>query len=456
MLHNSRSKSISSSSPTSNFNIMMFSPPTQYKSVLRTRFEDLLSLPKHMQQTLPPLPSPLSRICQRDGTLCSQGMYPLISPRPILQKSSYQGPIPPKEQSLNSATNEITSKFPLPCRVPQQGHLSPTAMANTKSKAATAGPGAPVMSMPLSLTDSFHHANLRINNKSQQAEDLQEEIDDVTRSDDSPPSSPSSLSATPTTRSVHFDPRVTITEYDDEVPRKWYRDSDLEQFKSETIDVAQRYLMRHPDVAAEYCTGTVDPSTGIIRKKTLYSLPILNDVSLDVIDSSWDEKRSNTISPPSSYSQTLSYDYAYLASMHVRKILIVDPNKLIVDLFCKSMLLIFPHAELSTAQTGEDALHELKQVFLAWLSQPYALPRGFDLIIMEENLNGLPLPGFRRSLGQARTSEAMSGESQSNKFDASTTRQSKKYNSTTSLADLNTKTNDTTPFHPKLISGAEV
>ena len=130
-----------------------------------------------------------------------------------------------------------------------------------------------VMPLPLALTDSIHlNTQRRHENESQQEHDDNPLYD----SDDT-----SSSQSQRSTRRVYFDPRVTITEYNDKVPREWYTDSELDKFKFDTILLAQRFLRSRPELAVDYCTGLVDPTTGVVRKKALYSLPILNDVTVN-------------------------------------------------------------------------------------------------------------------------------------------------------------------------------
>jgi hypothetical protein len=75
---------------------------------------------------------------------------------------------------------------------------------------------------------------------------------------------------------VSFDPRVTITEFHDNVLRQWFLDEDLERFRVETVLLAQSYLLRHPHLIYVYNTPTFDPITGTMRKKALFSLPALS------------------------------------------------------------------------------------------------------------------------------------------------------------------------------------
>ena len=361
----------------SNINIMRFSPPVKYTSTLRSRFEDLHELPDSLQQLLPPLPSPLRRICHSDGSLSSCGVYPLLSPRSILQKSSYGTSPMGQQQQTGKQQQGLQEQDVSPCQTGE----------NRKTPASGSPPYTMIMSLPLNLTDSMRHLDAK-----DLADDISPRSSGVETSDDTT----SSLS-TIMNRRVQFDPRVTISEYDDSAPRQWYADTDLDLMKIETIALAQRYLVHHPDVAAEYCVGKVDPITGCIRKKTLYSLPILNDVSVD--DDEHDDNTEGNVDGSSRMSGTsskgalrtaaLSCEYAERARTHVKKILVVDPNTLILELFRRSLLQIFPHAEVTTVQTGEEALLHTKR---AWSQSSLTVsPRAFDICIIEERLRSTNL-----------------------------------------------------------------
>jgi hypothetical protein len=83
-------------------------------------------------------------------------------------------------------------------------------------------------------------------------------------------------------------------------------------------------------------------------------------------------------------------EYDLLVKNHVKTILIVDPNKAILDLFCKSMHSMFPNAILFKAQSGEEAV----QLVMTSLQQGKGTNRGFDVIIIEQRLFRHELPGY--------------------------------------------------------------
>ena len=171
---------------------------------------------------------------------------------------------------------------------------------------------------------------------------------------------------------VRFDPRVTVTEFEDLVERCWYNDYELECLRHETILLAQAYLLTHSEEAEEYNKAKLDPITGTYRKKALFSLPVLSHKSdeeiLDALD---------------------SREYEDLLESQVKKILIVDPNRAILDLFCKTMCSMFRSAEIHKASSAEEAL----DLVISNLQRPHgSLPlehRNFDIIVVEQRLCSL-------------------------------------------------------------------
>jgi hypothetical protein len=294
----------------------MFSPPKEHASAIANRFASIFDVPLNSMESLPPLPSPLRRLCSEGnstGTRSLHGMYPLVKPVPILRQSSYRSLLPPR-----------TSSAPATAIKPSLQEL---------------------FSGSFNLTQS-----LRIQN------------DEILHDLES-----SSTSSSETIRNVKFDPRVTITEFEDNVERQWYNEFELEVLKHETVVLAQEYLMAHPKETERYSRAKMDQVTGTLRKKALFSLPILSSI----VDGSLPKVEGS--------------DYQLLLESQVKNILCVDPNKQILDLFEKSMNLIFPHARVTTTQNGEEAL----RLITAELQRGYgslAQHRNFDIIIVEQRL----------------------------------------------------------------------
>lgn len=403
------------SSARDGINIMMFTPPLRHKSVIMSHFNGLQDLPEEMHMTLPALPAPLSRTYRSDGTHYNSGMYPLVAAKSILQRASY-GHDPAEEQLEDSIT-------PSAKLIPPLGKSRKSAKGNMVMPLP--------LPLPLALTDSIHLNSMSLGGKQRRIGSISNDL----QSDES--SSTQSASR----HRVSFDPRITISELYDEMPRKWYSDGELDKFKMDTILIAQRYLRLHPELVPDYCSGVVDPVTGVAKRKALYSLPVLNNVALvDGEDS--DDSMAASPTQLSSSRSTLLYDYAKMARIHVRKILIIDPNKLVLDLFCRSLQQIFPDAKLTAVQSGGEALYHIEQLYKTGLSQG----RAFDLVIVEERLHALPLrsPCMTTNPTKDRSSKQLARA---------------KHNSMTQLTDYNKATTASTSMntcHRKLISGSEV
>jgi len=301
----------------------MFAPPKDYAvmSPICGRFASVQELPINQLLSLPPLPSPLRRFCpEGDAPGCLHGMYPLITPIPILRQSSYRS-------LFDENRNREKSK-------------SDTGLGNHEQESFNiTGSWCPEREA------SFH----------------------TTSSTSSMEGSNGSV----TKAGVRFDPRVTVTEFEDSIERIWYNDSELDRLKYDTILLAQEYLLTHPDQAEQYNRAALDPVTGTFRKRALFSLPVLSSTDDEGIPTP-DHK-----------------EYDQLLKSQVKTILIVDPNKAILDLFCKSMHSMFPTAILYKTQSGEEAL----QLVTAALQRRIGVNRGFDVIIVEQRLLQRECPG---------------------------------------------------------------
>jgi hypothetical protein len=110
---------------------------------------------------------------------------------------------------------------------------------------------------------------------------------------------------------LQFDPRITVTEYEDIVPRHWVTEVELERFKRETVKLAQQYILAHPEALAAYTMMQLDPVTGTMRRKALFSMPCLSFVDED--------------------EQEQQQQAGKAAKTHVNSILLVEQNKLIMD-----------------------------------------------------------------------------------------------------------------------------
>lgn len=312
----------------------MFAPSPQYasKSAICGRFSSLeevgVDVSKDLQKkSLPPLPSPLRRFCSEPSVRVGGagagipnnmlGMYPLVTPTSILKQSSYSKSSP----TVGENENKVTAQ--------QQWRGG------------------------IRQSDSFNLTGSR-RLSSQSNKDNNNSIDEATASESN------ILTEDASSLSVRFDPRVTVTEFEDPVKRSWYDEYELERLKRETIILAQKYLSTHPMEAEKYNRAKLDLVTGTFRKRALFSLPVLSSSSFAGSEGG---KPDSTMGLPGGGGMS-SKEYQELAKNQVRRILIVDPNPAIVTLFCKSMISMFPSAEMVTAQSAERALQLVKDGLL--------------------------------------------------------------------------------------------
>eukprot|EP00532_Pseudo-nitzschia_australis_P004006 CAMPEP_0168198768 /NCGR_PEP_ID=MMETSP0139_2-20121125/21998_1 /TAXON_ID=44445 /ORGANISM="Pseudo-nitzschia australis, Strain 10249 10 AB" /LENGTH=774 /DNA_ID=CAMNT_0008123577 /DNA_START=294 /DNA_END=2615 /DNA_ORIENTATION=+ len=170
---------------------------------------------------------------------------------------------------------------------------------------------------------------------------------------------------------LRFDPRVTVTEFEDPIPRKWYNADELDQHKREAIAVAQAYLREHRAVADFYRRATLDRVTNTYRKRALYSLPVFSSTYC----SSNEADKSPTVAGSPSFRQDKKSEEL------VRKILIVDPNAAILSLLYKSMKSMFPSAEILIARSAEKALRLVEECIAPIQG---ATATYFDIIIVDQ------------------------------------------------------------------------
>lgn len=305
----------------------MFAPPKDHAdhSPICGRFASVQELPMSQLLSLPPLPSPLRRFCpEGDSPGGLHGMYPLMTPIPILRQSSYRSLFDDKGSA------EKTTRH--------------TGFGNDGATS-------------FNLTESWRPER------------------EFSFGTNSSTSSMEGSNGSAAKTGVRFDPRVTVTEFEDSIERCWYNDSELDRLKYDTILLAQEYLLTHPDQAEQYNRAALDPVTGTFRKRALFSLPVLSSTDDEGLPSP-DHK-----------------EYEQLLKSQVKTILIVDPNKAILDLFCKSLHSMFPTAILFKTQSGEEAL----QLVVAALQRHNGTHRGFDVIIVEQRLFQIERPGNNKT-----------------------------------------------------------
>jgi hypothetical protein len=292
-----------------------FSVPRNHRPAIGEHFLPIGDMFLELEKLLPALPTPLQRYFRDGKKALLGGAYPLNAPTSILRESSY---------------HKFVESQSLPLEVGQDDASSMS---------------------PFNLTQTCRNLLPR------------------TEGETSSTSTTSSTSSTSRCCSVHFDPRVTVTEYADVAERQWFSDEELENFKCQTIALAQRYLVTQPEMMEEYSKARLDPVTGTLRKKALFSMPVL---------SSTDETEL-----PKLVHRTC-VENRDLAEREVKNILIVDPNTVVLDLFRRSLHVIFPQAKISVAENGEEAL---RMVQMAMPCRSRGTERGFDVIIAEEVLS---------------------------------------------------------------------
>eukprot|EP00529_Nitzschia_sp_RCC80_P017505 CAMPEP_0113451150 /NCGR_PEP_ID=MMETSP0014_2-20120614/6192_1 /TAXON_ID=2857 /ORGANISM="Nitzschia sp." /LENGTH=842 /DNA_ID=CAMNT_0000342501 /DNA_START=631 /DNA_END=3159 /DNA_ORIENTATION=- /assembly_acc=CAM_ASM_000159 len=420
----------------------MFAPPQSHAvgSNLCGRFESVEnhSDPSLLSSTedLPPLPSPLQRFCgePKHGRSLIHGMYPLIKPVSILRPSSFRrsamatnnidrsngensstdhhsGSYHRKSSSSSSSSARsltVTEVFGDDQKLQQQcqGDSSSNQCNNVRAihdedsfnLTDSFRPKGTLFSASVGeeYTENEERALLRRSlrnvgklptilstgdmsvvdfDDSKDDEDLEMDREDGDDSDGRISSSFSSSSQRGGSN-VRFDPRVTITEFEDEIQRCWYTDWELEMLKRETVLVAQKYLLAHPLEAMKYSEAKLDPLTGTYRKRALFSLPgLTSDTIQDVCQRASGNKTTANSLP------TNKDELERLVDSQIKRILVVDPNSAILALFRKSMLTMFPHADVVVAQSRGAALQLLKKYV------------SFDIVVIEQCLD--PTPSWR-------------------------------------------------------------
>ena len=313
--------------------VEFFSPPL-VRSVLDNH-DHFLPLDRLGQnQLLPVLPMPLRRFYSEGKSSPLQGMYPLLEPKSILRRRT-------QVSSESSAKQQLTGERFRWNFTTTNRHLLPVKKSSTSS--------------------SFHSDNAG----SESSHDM----------------SSGRFTA------VSFDPRVTVTEFQDDVPREWFSEAELDCFRSQTVMRAQAYLMEHPDMIRAYQQPYLDPVTGTMRRKALYSMPCLTSDASDESSTSDNGERTSsssvTVSAIQARQLMAQQALEVAAKHHVQSILIVDRNKVCLDLFSRSLRHMFPHARIALADSQSKALALFRRELIE-------RKKGFDVVIAEEAIN-LPL-----------------------------------------------------------------
>ena len=335
---------------------MLARPKGETRMEASPHFRDLTSLSEDQldQLQLPLLPTPLLRF--HDGNRCQYlgGMYPMVQPDSILRHKD---------------SAEVSSQ-----------ESGDSAQANGSLDEEDCVPPPPIPPpTALNLTRSLRYFGTGKPRKKAHSDDM---------------STASSHSSSNPGRKIRFDPRVTVTEFEDDPEyRQWFSDFELERFKNETIALAQQYLVKHPTVLEDYCKPYLDPVTGTLRKKALFSMLVLkatrSDDSLDEIQSEASEKRYEAMRQE-------------LADKTFERILIVNHNELALNLFERSLQKIFPKAQFTRCTCGDEALRMI---------QNNTKKTSFDLVLAEDRTRRpwKSCEGLERGTALNETNDAKQG-----------------------------------------------
>ena len=352
-----------------------FTPPPEHQQLLSDYYTVIDNFPEGEipgKDKLPPMPLPLRRLTS--ASQCG-GMYPLLSPRPILRKPKYS--VSPTTAGVAGSSSEPQGplKRPVSCSAIQENEL-----ARQREEAR-----------------ALRRASTQVG-------------------------------ATHVTR---FDPRVVVTAFEDERDRQWYSGSELDGFKCETIELAYHCMLFNPHIAKVVSKAAVHPITGEKRKNKLYTLPVLNSLPTELDFHSHKERVDSVLKEA------------------VKKILVVDPNKGVLKLFCRSLQKLFPHARVLGAQSGEEAF----RLYMKESDRIDDSTRAFDIILVEQRLVS------RREANRQREREAVECGPQSSSALASLRASEEVSEKPTSFSHLNiltTRNHSRTFAPPRILTGSKL
>ena len=286
------------------------------------------------------LPSPMQRLRKSSG-----GVYPLVQPKSILRNR-----LVPRQ--ISSEDNVVVNVPPPP--TPSKDGQPATNMSDDGSTTNT----------DFDRSSSISSSNNSIHSIPNGSSDI---AATAANCDDS------SVHRKPL---VHFDPRITVTELvGRDHDRVWYSDSELNRFKYETVVTARSYFTQHPDQISYYNQPFYDPVTKTMRKRALFNLPVLSNITITEQDDHFPADTSETDQlqvkkPPASNGSVSHQDQQHLLSLlafedgdtilrtpnlsfqrdsrskyqdsaTIRSVLIVDHNRWILDLFVRSVQTMF-------------------------------------------------------------------------------------------------------------------
>lgn len=179
---------------------------------------------------------------------------------------------------------------------------------------------------------------------------------------------------------VIFDPSVTVhefvvTNFEKKGGGKWWTVDELEGFKREAIDrIRARSAIVIPTGTGRSLTVPTKCSICAIKGNISFNHPALG------CDDEYD---------PELRSERVNAIMGHL-SQEIRSILVVDPHPIFLTLFRKSLKHMIPHAAVASARSTEEALIRIEAAQRAFPVREGGPTHGFDVLIIEENLSGVP------------------------------------------------------------------
>ena len=163
-------------------------------------------------------------------------------------------------------------------------------------------------------------------------------------------------SATPASKSITFDPRIWVREFErsqEEQETTWYTEDDMELFKRHAL--ALILSRKNTDIIPTGTARMVQRPVPVAKAFFTHSALRL-DGEEDAEEALKNEK----------YRQVV-------AQNEMKTILLVDPRDICLTLFTKAFQIMLPNVEICTATSSEEAIQ-------------YAVCQRFDIILVEERL----------------------------------------------------------------------
>lgn len=202
------------------------------------------------------------------------------------------------------------------------------------------------------------------------------------------PLSPQSITRSvsePIIKSVQFNPRVWVREFDRsefEKQETWFSEQEMETFRTAALQRIKQY-------SAKARTELMPTGTGRMIERQVKTPPacpkaLFTHRALRMESSSEAPGKGKTAPSASQKVPPVTPEIKQLrravAEHEIRRILVVDPNDLCLKLFTKALKKILPRVVVATAATSEEAVKYVDQ-------RSGRGSCGFDVIIVEERLN---------------------------------------------------------------------